>query len=73
MSGDLNCDQLAPRQTTGPMAGNLCHPAMSPTHRQVVQTPILPCLQWKIREWEGRANNASNVMLPRLSISRTPL
>lgn len=30
MSGGLNCDEPAPRQRTPPMAGNLCHPAMSP-------------------------------------------
>ena len=30
MSGGLNCDQPAPRQSTPSIAGNLCHPAMSP-------------------------------------------
>ena len=30
MSGGFNCDEPAPRQRICPMAGNLCHPAMSP-------------------------------------------
>lgn len=36
----------------------------APTPHQVVQASITPCLQWKIREWEGRGKNENKGLTP---------